>query len=913
MLENVEHRREAVVGGLADVGHAREGVLDVGPHFRRRLEVGVAVAAVVSDDRSDRRRGGQKREPARKDKPPGRRLAGCRLPRAPEPSPHHLAKVGSRGSGRERGRGRLVRGHLEEVVVEEGKGVGVVLELKAERALNVIDRAGGEVKYVGRALAVGGHRRSLTTDHEGVKGQFPARATRLAVVGEGMERPPVAAPYRGMVGITRRVPIHLSCPCGTLHAVEVVAGVDAEADPELAATLARDDEGGPFQEVLCPMTSQAMRLAVSFVYHDPASRKLALVVPEVLRHREAAERAALWTLLAAEVEADIPAYVRSAPIVFGGGELLAYLGAAPEEGVARPEAARSSWSGSAAVTRPGPVAPPRHAALEPRGPGEGVIANVAESAPPALDGALQRWVQSGQSLRFSVDLARVRFCIAADAEDRPALLAEPLGLLLRLHRLPSYPLISLRLDDGGGRHFELYFDVGDAGHRGPLEALRRRFRFTLDVFSGEGKGLARREVAAPLEENLAYLLAAADDARERIPPADRSFARAVAEGAGVPANEASRHPLAPLFRVADLERLDSPADIVRALDIAERFSGPEGENYLLATRGVSREAWVAARRRVLDAATARGLWMGRSLAEIAVREGIANSTGELAAAMEARFADETARGGHGMASAEVQQNREELRAAAEPSRSSAIDSDDRAVVSGYIGGSRDAPDDGSPDTMEGSEEAGAAESGASPALDAIFRGIAVMNRSDASRALAGVVGHGPSATPFLARGTASRKAFLRQGCALALAAIADEEGVEVLCDLLFAEPTDIWREVARAIGDVGAPALMSLVARIARQPEERHDRGAWALAHLVARGAGSAVEALAEGRDPVAASAARRGLELAPAAAHDRALVREASSPEVTVNRAFSRKFFEALNAAGDDAEVLEESDLLPE
>jgi nucleoside-diphosphate-sugar epimerase len=143
------------------------------------------------------------------------------------------------------------------------------------------------------------------------------------------------------------------------------------------------------------------------------------------------------------------------------------------------------------------------------------------------------------------------------------------------------------------------------------------------------------------------------------------------------------------------------------------------------------------------------------------------------------------------------------------------------------------------------------------------------------------------------------------------------------------EPTDVWREVARAIGEVGGGAVMSLAARLRDNPREpvsaeKRERVAWALAHIAARGAEATVESLAAGRDAVVAAAARRAVELANTAALNDAEVKAGDAPrDQTVNRAFSRRFFEAMRGTGvrpisraaagfdDDGEVLDDSEII--
>jgi hypothetical protein len=212
------------------------------------------------------------------------------------------------------------------------------------------------------------------------------------------------------------------------------------------------------------------------------------------------------------------------------------------------------------------------------------------------------------------------------------------------------------------------------------------------------------------------------------------------------------------------------------------------------------------------------------------------------------------------------------------------------------------------------------------AVGPVFGAARRMTRGEAVRILPAAIQFGEKAVPHLVDGLRSRKAYLRQGCALALGVMKSGEGIDPLCDLLIGEPTEVWKEVARALGEIGPGALMSLAARLrerdAQDPDAR-ERVAWALAHVAARGGRAPVETLAGGRDPAAAGAARRALELAGAARENDAEVRGRSAKpgsDVTVNRAFSRKFFEAMNgppraepATLDSGAVLLDDDALVE
>jgi len=140
------------------------------------------------------------------------------------------------------------------------------------------------------------------------------------------------------------------------------------------------------------------------------------------------------------------------------------------------------------------------------------------------------------------------------------------------------------------------------------------------------------------------------------------------------------------------------------------------------------------------------------------------------------------------------------------------------------------------------------------------------------------------------------------------------------------EPTAIWREIARAIGQVGPPALPPLASTFGQlgssSPPAIAERVAWAMAHIAVRGGRPAVETMAGGQS-VLAPVARRALDLHASAANDQVRVRpgaNGSEPgrDVTVNRAFSRRFFESLDQGMPEAAeaglvALDDGDLIEE
>jgi hypothetical protein len=195
-----------------------------------------------------------------------------------------------------------------------------------------------------------------------------------------------------------------------------------------------------------------------------------------------------------------------------------------------------------------------------------------------------------------------------------------------------------------------------------------------------------------------------------------------------------------------------------------------------------------------------------------------------------------------------------------------------------------------------------------PSLPAIFSVIRKMTRHEANVVLPAVTRFGGAAEKWLLEGLKSKKSFMRQGCALALGALRTPSAIDALCKLLVIEPTEIWSEVARAIGDAGAPAA-ALLGKLVREVDlDERDRVVEALAHVAARGgpeARKAVESLSGGRDTLLATAAQRALaRVAEVRAADAELRR--SQQEGTVVRGFSRRFYDVLSGASGDTGAIE-------
>lgn len=585
-----------------------------------------------------------------------------------------------------------------------------------------------------------------------------------------------------------------------------------------------------------------------------------------------------------------------------------------------------------------------------------------------LDVLIERWIASREPSLAAVDEhGRVRVALATRAETLDGLLSDNLKVMLQLHKLPTYPLVTLSIGTRDGfargrpRPATLFFDVEDPGDRAVLSELADDFTFQVDLFDTEYLPVRKRTITAGLSANVQYVINAADAMFEAVAPGDRSLSRALIAYDDPSYDRFGReHPERKEFREDVLSDLEKPSMVRWALHVARRFSTPEGEEYLFLVRGYPLRLWHKRRREVLERAVELGLWTGNTLARIAVSEGVATSRAELVTRLAKGFVtlvDDKAL--NDLDEDAIRDNwtalTEELRklgldpdAIISP-RTEPIDSGHQPEASGTIGNAPSLIKERAGHASREGESAGALAGrsvddllgllgdrdlryAAAIELCAhrnpktvrpLFAALRRMTRAEAGHVFGNLVGFGEVAIAPLIETLGSRKGFLRQGAALALAAIAAADGLEPVCDLLLSEPTDIWKEVARALGEYGSRAVMPLAARLRDEPEAIRERVAWALAHVASRGDRRPIDTLASGRDPVAAGVARHALELADLARSDnRSIWNPRAGREHTVKRAFSRRVLEALPGRGDrkasepgdlsgPAMLLSEADLL--
>ena len=578
------------------------------------------------------------------------------------------------------------------------------------------------------------------------------------------------------------------------------------------------------------------------------------------------------------------------------------------------------------------------------------ITTITGDAPrPASDPWIQAFARGTAPAVFSHDDGRARIALRATGTSGAALTASRLDVRLVVHRLPEYGMIALIIGTpaalrgvGPSHRVTVPLDVVAEVDRRFLAQLERDFSIELDVVV-DGRPVRRCRLKAPLAENVGYVVRAASD-HVRSLGSSANFARGLV-ALSAPGLDllGLAHPEHSEFRVDKVEPTATANQARRALAIARRFSRPAREDYLATVRSFPLPRWRELRQAVLVRAIELGLWMGPELAQAAVSEGLARSRKDLLAKLEAGFANLLGQAlANDLDPDAIEDNRKALAdeavalgvvPAAAPSEPEPLASGTIAAKPAAAPGVKGLPSPELVRLLDDRERRLAAaielcERGEAAAARPVMNAVRRMSRADAVRVLGAMVRLGPAAASTLTAGLASSKAFLRHGCALALALLHTEEGTEAVVDALLGEPTEIWREIARAVGHVGPPALMPLAARLGRLGDRAsasdRERIAWAMAHVGVRGGRHAVETLAGGQSAVA-PVARMALERMEPAATDDVSGRSSPGREVTVNRAFSRRFFEALERglpelgkgelaaldASSPMELLDEADLM--
>jgi hypothetical protein len=379
--------------------------------------------------------------------------------------------------------------------------------------------------------------------------------------------------------------------------------------PALSGALHRLDDGEPIE--------------VPYVFHDPAARQFALVIPDGARSRELSERATLLDWLMKEQETDVPDYVRHFAIVYGHRGLAHRLddGDVMEVDVNELEP----------VDGPASVASfyPRLAGLLPR-------AGFAE--------------RPSTELTPLIDDDTLWLFVSIDSDETEAFAESSTDLLVQLKTVQQLPVCIIALvDPRSGAVRRAYVNPARSADGPILDLLRRDFRASVVVMDAKRRLVRSFEVEAPRAANAKMILEHAD--------------RAPSISTGLWDQAASTcRSMPPPIDAADHPFVLGPdavtaAEALQRLRNLERWSAPGQVEDALLLQSVPRTTFELSRRRIVADALRFGLAIPNALLLQAVRFGFGSDPRSLVAALRERFTEIVpATSEHRLSEAEIQVN-----------------------------------------------------------------------------------------------------------------------------------------------------------------------------------------------------------------------------------------------------------------
>jgi hypothetical protein len=516
----------------------------------------------------------------------------------------------------------------------------------------------------------------------------------------------------------------------------------------------------------------------------------------------------------------------------------------------------------------------------------------------------------------------VRLFVRLDSGKEDAF-AKGADLLVQLANVQGYPVAVLAMvaqgDDPRPYVRRAALDPRAPGDRLVLDALRRHFAVRASLYASDGRHVRTLELTARREGNVALLLERAIKAPDAKVDGPTACERALTapppvREAGHPFVIAEDAPPAPDARTA-------AANVVRLT----AWATPEKYDRALLVLCIPRPSVEAAFRRCLEDAIDYGLALPAALRDRAVALGLANDVAELVSRQIESFRRvAVSDSAGGLSPEEVATNWDALLAAASEFEV-AIDAETHDLAHRAIararGGSSGSEVDltkigemGPPELVLLLEHPRArrhaalelCRRGDPEFADVIFKAVRKMPRAEVVRVVPKLVALGESMGDALIDGLSARKTFVRQASALALGQLKLRRAVMPLMHALAGEPSGVWREIARVIGEFGAASYRALLREVTggKVPE---DRLAYALAHAANHGQRKALQQVAT--DPSNAeqlvAVAQRAIVLEDEAKQDALEVRgERPIAGADPVKSFSRRFYEELAGTAPEGDL---------
>ena len=483
-------------------------------------------------------------------------------------------------------------------------------------------------------------------------------------------------------------------------------------------------------------------------------------------------------------------------------------------------------------------------------------------------------------------------------------------LLVQYMLVETYPVVLLTLVEWSDERpyvRRAALDPLKKRDRDLLDQLLEDFAVTIALFGPEGRFERSLEVSAlARKHNLELALEQADRADAEGDPAT-ALERALA---APPPVKLRGHP----FELSD-RAADAHAAFANVASLA-KWSAPAKLDMALLALSIPRTVVDDAFRRILSDALTHGIALPRILMSRAVSLGVAAEPGELVRKQLAAFAKTAALADRGGLSPEVTvrnweqllEAAEELELPLEPDVSEAA----WAAKSKLSGGAEPSvePSDleqmgveGLVDLLEHPKLRREAalrllDKGDAELLAPIYKAVRKMPRDEVLEIAPRVTRFGEAAADVLIDGLNARKTFVRQASALALGELKLRRSIAPLVQLLQTEPTEVWWEVARVLGEYGGGIVRTLT-RAMRDPKGPRDRFAYTLAHLAHRAPDKVKQLETDKHDLVRAIAIEVMTQRDLVETHRKA-ARDpdpGDDPQEVPVFSFSRRFYAALEA----------------
>ena len=373
-----------------------------------------------------------------------------------------------------------------------------------------------------------------------------------------------------------------------------------------------------------------------------------------------------------------------------------------------------------------------------------------------------------------------------------------------------------------------------------VQRLQRDFTLHLDLYDEESRPICSWRLTAPLADNLGYLMGVVANATAEGKPADfdsavdrfradqarlSSFVGAVLPGGG---------------------EYFSPGAARLALGAVEHWGMPDNEELLIRLHSFPRARWLDVRDRVIGLATQHGLcpaghlWphiegdSGEVLRAIAERSVALSSGHRVSDLSHSELCENWAK-----IVAECQ--RQGVTLPADHSRHAS------SVIAGGV--SPGAPRDGgavdhaarsSQDLLKLLREPDQRVDAAlelcerEEELAAVAVALSDMSQPEILRVTTALMRYGPAAAEHLRDLLSHRRVVLRQIAAMALGASGERRSAQRICQQMLLEGSAVWRELARAAGDLGQSTASALRSLLSDVDEQATERCAWALAFALA-------------------------------------------------------------------------------